>query len=281
MPALGLGVFRSEPEKTVAAVKSAINAGYRLIDTAAVYLNEEQVGEGIQSSDIAREDIFVTTKLWMSDYGYDQTLRAFDKSLRKLRMDVLDLYLLHWPVPSAFENTVNSYSAAMKLLADGRVRAIGVCNFSPRDLAKLIEQTGHIPAVNQLELHPFFSQRELRRAGVRQGIVTQAWSPIGGVNRYGMNAPKNAPDLLSHPTLVALAERYGKTTAQIVLRWHIELGNSPIPKSVRPGRILENIDIFDFTLTSDDMKAIDALDTGKRGGPDPEQVTPDTFPPLR
>jgi diketogulonate reductase-like aldo/keto reductase len=279
MPAVGLGVFHSEPEKTAAAVRVAIADGYRLIDTAALYMNEQQVSEGVRSSGISREEIFVTTKLWMTDYGYDQTFRAFDRSLRKLGFDFLDLYLVHWPVPSAFEITVDSYKAAMKLFAEGRVRAIGVCNFRPNDLEKLIEQTGHVPAVNQVELHPYFNQLELRRANEKRRIITQAWSPIGGINRYGAKAPKEGmQDLLLHPTVVLLAKRYDKTPAQIILRWHIELGTSPIPKSVRPERIAENIGIFDFALTSEEVQAINALDIGKRGGPDPEQVNPRTFP---
>ena len=280
MPAFGLGVFRSEPENTVAAVRSAVANGYRLIDTAAAYMNEQQVGEGIRSSEVSREDIFVTTKVWLTDYGYDQTLRAFDRSLRKLGLDVLDLYLLHWPVPSAFDATVNAYRAAMKLLAEGRVRAIGVCNFSSNHLDSLIEQTGHIPAVNQVELHPFFIQRELREANEKRGIITQAWSPIGGIKRDGekAKASKEVHDPLSHQTVVRLAKKYGKTPAQIILRWQIELGTSPIPKSVRPERIAENIDIFDFALASEDTLAISALDIGERGGPDPEQVSPQTFP---
>jgi len=238
MPALGLGVFRSEPEKTVPAVRSAVADGYRFIDTAAAYMNERQVGEGVRSSGISRGEIFVTTKLWISDYGYDQTFHAFDQSLRKLGLDFLDLYLLHWPVPSTFEATVDSYKAAMKLLADGRVRAIGVCNFRANDLDKLIEQTGHTPAVNQVELHPFFNQRELRKADEKRGIITQAWSPIGGVKRYGAKAStEGAQDPLLHPTIVLLAKKYGKTPAQIILRWQIELGTSPIPKSVRSERI--------------------------------------------
>jgi diketogulonate reductase-like aldo/keto reductase len=278
MPALGLGVFHSEPGKTVAAVRSAVADGYRLIDTAAAYMNEQQVGEGVCSSGISREKIFVTSKLWISDYGYEQTFHAFDRSLRKLGLDFLDLYLIHWPVPSAFEATVDSYKAAITLLAEGRVRAIGVCNFRTNDLDKLIEQTGHIPAVNQVELHPFFNQCELRKAGKERGIITQAWSPIGGVKRYGAKASKEgAQDPLSHPAVVLLAKKYGKTPAQIILRWQIELGTSPIPKSVRPERIAENIDIFDFALTSDEVQAINALDTGERGGPDPEQVNPQTF----
>ena len=278
MPAFGLGVFHSEPEETISAVSSAIAEGYRLIDTAAIYKNEQQVGEGIRSTDISREEIFVTTKLWMTDYGYDQTFRAFDLSLHKLGLDFLDLYLIHWPVPSDFGSTVNSYRAAMKLLADGRVRAIGVCNFSSNDLNKLIEQTDHTPAVNQVELHPFFSQRELRDANQRHGIVTQAWSPIGGVNRYGMKASREGVrDPLAHPTLTSLAKKYGKTPAQIVLRWQIELGTSPIPKSVRPERIAENIDVFDFSLAMQEVQAISALNTGERGGPDPDKVSPETF----
>jgi diketogulonate reductase-like aldo/keto reductase len=279
MPAVGLGVFHSEPKETVTAVSSAIAAGYRLIDTAAAYMNEQQVGEGIRAAGVAREALFVTTKVWMSDYGLDQTPRAFELSLRKLGLDFLDLYLIHWPVPSAFETTVAAYQAAIKLLADGRVRAIGVCNFDASDLNKLIEQTGHIPAVNQVELHPFFNQRALRAADDGLGIVTQAWSPIGGIKRYGeqAKASKEVHDPLSHPTVALLAKKYGKTPAQIILRWQIELGTSPIPKSVRPARIAENIDIFDFALTPDEVGAINALDTGKRGGPDPQLVTAQSF----
>jgi diketogulonate reductase-like aldo/keto reductase len=188
MPAFGLGVFRSKPEQTVAAVRSAVANGYRLIDTAAAYMNEQQVGEGIRLSGVPREDVFVTTKVWITDYGYDQTLRAFDRSLLKLGLDVLDLYLIHWPVPSAFDATIDAYRAALKLLEEGRVRAIGVCNFSSNHLNRLIEKTGHIPAVNQVELHPFFIQRELREANEKHGIITQAWSPIGGIKRDGEKA---------------------------------------------------------------------------------------------
>ena len=277
MPAVGLGVFQSEPRTTVAAVRTAIESGYRLIDTAAAYMNEQEVGDGIRASGIPREEIFITTKVWISDFGYDKTLHAFDRSLGKLGVDILDLYLIHWPVPSAFDKTVESYRAAMKILADGRVRAIGVSNFRPVDLDTLIARTGHIPAVNQIELHPFFNQHQLREADKKHGIVTQAWSPIGGVNRYGANAAKAAHDPLSHPTIVKLAKKYGKTPAQIILRWQVELGTSPIPKSVRPARIAENIDIFDFTPTPEDVEAITALDAGARGGPDPEQVNAHSF----
>ena len=278
MPAFGLGVYQSRPDETVEAVKVAITEGYGLIDTAAAYFNEEQVGEGIRQSGVDRSQIFVTTKLWMSDYGYEQTLHAFDRSMRKLGLDYLDLYLLHWPVPTNFEKTVASYKAAEKLLDDKRVRAIGVCNFSPEHLKNLIARTSVTPAVNQVELHPFFAQKELREADTKLGIITQAWSPIGGVKRYWVQNAETPQDPLAHPTVVRLAEKYGKTPAQIVLRWQIELGNSPIPKSVQPRRITENIDIFDFALTAEEVGAIDALDTGQRGGPCREQVNPQLFP---
>jgi diketogulonate reductase-like aldo/keto reductase len=277
MPALGLGVYQSPPEQTVTAVEAALSTGYRLIDTAAAYLNEREVGEGIRRSGIDRSEVFVTTKLWMSDYGCDRTLRAFGISQRKLGLDYVDLYLLHWPVPTDFETTVASYKAAEKLLVEGRVRAVGVSNFSPRDLDGLIARTTVVPAVNQVELHPFFTQRAVREADAAHGIVTQAWSPIGGVNRY---VPKDATAVknpLEHPTVVRVAAKYGKTPAQVVLRWHVEHGVSAIPKSVRPERIAGNFDIFDFSLTPDEVAAIDALDTGIRGGPDPEQVNPQMF----
>jgi diketogulonate reductase-like aldo/keto reductase len=277
LPALGLGVYQSGQDETVAAIKAAFDAGYRMIDTAAAYFNEEQVGQALRESDVPRDKVFVQTKLWMSDYGYDRTLHAFDRSLRKLGLDHLDLYLLHWPVPTDFETTVASYKAAEKLLAEGRVRAIGVCNFSPKHLDDLIARTEVVPAVNQVELHPFFIQKELRDAHARLGIVTQAWSPIGGVKRYWVQDPNAVQDPLVHPTVTGLAAKYGKTPAQVVLRWQIEHGNSAIPKSVRPERIAENIAIFDFALTKDEVAAIDALDINGRGGPDPELVKPQLF----
>ncbi|MFL6451138.1 MAG: aldo/keto reductase [Bryobacteraceae bacterium] len=278
MPAFGLGVYQSRPHATADAVKVAIADGYGLIDTAAAYLNEQQVGEGIRQSEVDRSQIFVATKLWLSDYGYDQTLHAFDRSMRKLHLDYLDLYLLHWPVPTDFENTVASYKAAEKLLADKRVRAIGVCNFTAKDLENLIARSSVTPAVNQVELHPFFAQKELREAHVRLGVVTQAWSPIGGVNRYWVRNGQAPKDPLAQFSVVRLGEKYGKTPAQIVLRWQIQLGNSVIPKSVHSRRIAENIDIFDFALTAEEMATINSLDTGKRGGPDPEEVNARLFP---
>lgn len=276
MPALGLGVFQSGPEETVGAVKTALADGYRMIDTAAAYMNEAQVGQGIRESDVPREDIFVQTKLWMSDYGYDQTLHAFERSMKKLGLETLDLYLLHWPVPKQFEQTVESWKAAVRLLRDGRVRAIGMCNSSPEDLKGLIEATGVTPAVNQVELHPYLAQPDLQKAHREMGIVTQAWSPIGGVKRYwGEGAVKDDP--LQDTVVTSLAEKYGKTPAQIVLRWQIELGHSIIPKSVHASRIHENGDVFDFELTGDEIAAINAIDRGERGGPNPAEVTPQMF----
>ncbi len=276
MPAFGLGVLgRETMELTAGAVEAAIANGYRFIDTAASYLNERQVGEGIVRSGIDRSEIFITTKLWLSEYGYESALRAFDSSLR--RLNYIDLYLLHWPVPSDFEATVASYRAAEKLLAEGRVRAIGVSNFSSTNLNTLMERSEVMPAVNQVELHPFFIQRELRDAHKRLGIVTQAWSPLGGSVRRAAD-PSKAGDPLEHPTVVALAAKYGKSPAQVVLRWHIDHGFSAIPKSFRPERIAENFDIFDFALTEEHIAAIDALDTGMRSGPDPEVVHATTFP---
>jgi diketogulonate reductase-like aldo/keto reductase len=279
IPALGLGVFLSTREETASAVEVAIASGYRLIDTAAAYMNERQVGEGIARSGVARSELVVQTKLWVTDYGYDRTLHAFDVSLRKLGLDYVDVYLLHWPVPTDFESTVASYRAAEKLLAERRVRAIGVCNFSPKHLESLMARTAIVPALNQVELHPLLIQRELRAFHARHGIVTQAWSPIGGASRRRRAAkPDAAADPLEHPVLAKLAAKYKKTPAQVVLRWHIEHGVSAIPKSVHRERIVQNIDIFDFRLTAEEVAAIDALDTGVRGGSDPERVDAKTFP---
>jgi diketogulonate reductase-like aldo/keto reductase len=275
MPNMGLGVFQSSPDDTVQAVTAALVTGYRLIDTAAAYGNEAQVGEGIRRSGIARDAIFVQTKLWMTDYGYDEALHAFDRSMGKLGLETLDLYLLHWPMTTKFERTLQAWRAAERLLAEGRTRAIGVSNFSPQDLDNLIARSEIVPAVNQVELHPYFAQRELQAAHQRLGIVTQAWSPIGGISRYGTTDALKNP--LIDPVVTDLASKYSKTPAQIVLRWHLEHGVSVVPKSVHVERIEENFAVFDFRLTSEEVSAIDLLDCGVRGGPPPETVDDQSF----
>ena len=275
LPALGLGVLQSEGGEATTAVSTALKAGYRLIDTAAAYFNEREVGQGIRDSGVDREEVFLTTKLWMTDYGFDSTLRAFDTSTGKLGVDYLDLYLLHWPWPANWERTVAAYKAAERLLADGRVRAIGVANFTPDHLRALVGETGVVPAVNQIELHPNFQQPEQVAVHRELGIVTQAWSPIGGV--YGWAGDNGAVPPLRNETIRTLAEAHGKTPAQVILRWHVQEGRSAIPKSVKPERIVENADVFDFELPAGDLRAIDALDTGRRGAVDPDVVTPEVI----
>jgi diketogulonate reductase-like aldo/keto reductase len=277
MPALGLGVFLAPPEQTADAVETAIQKGYRLIDTAAAYNNERQVGEGVRRSGIDRNELFVTTKLWVADYGREPTLRAFDASLRRLKCDYIDLYLLHWPVPKEFDATIASYKAAEQLLAHGRVRAIGVSNFQPQHLENLIRETDIVPAVNQVELHPYFTEASVRAANERRGIVTQSWAPIGGV--YDRNqAAGVSTKPLENPVILELAARYAQTPAQIILRWHLDHGFSAIPKSVTPSRIGENFDVFDFSLAPDELADIDALDTGVRAGSNPETFDKTSYP---
>jgi len=269
LPALGLGVFQSSPEDTVGAVEAAISSGYRLIDTAAAYFNEREVGEGIRRSGIDRAGVFIETKVWITDYGYDATLHAFDKSARKLGVEQLALLLLHQPLTTAFDRTLDAYRALETLLADGRVRAIGVSNFMPEQLERLLAETSVVPAVNQIEVHPYFQQTALQRLHAAHGIVTQAWSPIGGITSYG-GAERSAFD---DPTLLEIGRRHGRSATQVMLRWHLQAGRSAIPKSVRPARIAENFDVFDFELSGEQMAAIDALDTGVRGGPEPDSIT--------
>jgi diketogulonate reductase-like aldo/keto reductase len=279
IPALGLGVFQSPPEETVTAVETALGDGYRLIDTAAAYGNEREVVEGIRRSGVDRDEVFVATKLWISDYGYDAALVGFDASLRRLGVDHVDLYLLHQPVPTDFEATIGAYKAAEAVLAAGRARAIGVSNFSAEHLRRLIDRTDVVPAVNQVELHPYFTQPVLREVHAELGIVTQAWSPLGGVLVYVPGADESHGPL-TDPVITDLAAKYDKTPAQVVLRWHIEHGFCAIPKSVKAHRIAENFDVFDFALEADDVAAIDALDTGVRGGPDPERLNRETHPKV-
>lgn len=273
MPALGLGVFQSPPDQTAAAVESAISHGYRLIDTAAAYFNEAQVGEGLRRSGVSRAEVFLETKEWISDYGYEATLHAFEKSAAKLGVDRLDLLLLHQPLPGRFGLTLDAYRALEQLLADGNVRAIGVSNFMPDHLRRLLAGTSVMPAVNQIEVHPYFRQAELQRIHAEHGIVTQAWSPIGGITSYLGGSRTTFDD----PTLQDIARQHGKSPAQVMLRWHLQQGRSAIPKSTKPARIAENFDVFDFELSKAQLAAIDALDTGVRGGPDPDSITLETY----
>ncbi|HEX8430144.1 MAG TPA: aldo/keto reductase [Longimicrobium sp.] len=273
IPALGLGVFQSSPEDTVGAVEAALAGGYRLIDTAAAYFNEAAVGEGIRKSGIDRSEVFIETKVWISDYGYDATLHAFEKSTAKLGVEQLDLLLLHQPLTSAFDRTLDAYRALEKLLADGRVRAIGVSNFMPEHLNRLLGETSVVPAVNQIEVHPYFQQGELQRLHAEHGILTQAWSPIGGITSY-RDAERSAFD---DATLIEIGREHGKSPAQVMLRWHLRAGRSAIPKSVKPARIAENFDVFGFELSLEQIAAIDALETGVRGGPEPDSITLENY----
>ncbi len=274
MPALGFGVFQTPPEQTVASVVEALRVGYRLVDTAASYFNEREVGEAVRRSGLPRSEVFIETKLWISDYGYDEALHAFDKSAGKLGVDQIDLLLLHQPLPTAFDRTVGAYKALEKLLADGRVRAIGVSNFMPDMLANLLEQTNVVPAVNQVEVHPYFSQSDVQQANAEHGVLTQAWSPMGGITAYRGDSGRST---FNDPVIGEIATSHGKTAAQVMLRWHLQEGRSAIPKSVQPERIASNFDVFDFELTGDELATIDRLDTGVRGGPDPATVTLEAF----
>jgi 2,5-diketo-D-gluconate reductase A len=274
MPAIGLGVFQSSAEETATAVESALRTGYRHIDTAAAYMNERQVGEGIRASGVPRDEIFIETKVWISQYGYDETLHAFDVSTRKLGVETLDLLILHQPAPWQFETTLEAYRALETLLADGRVRAIGVSNFTEAHLERLAAGSTVVPAINQIELHPYFAQKENEAANTARGIVTQAWSPIGGITFYPGWSDGSGKNPLTDPVIAAIGAEYGKTNAQVMLRWHLQQGRSVIPKSVKPERIAENFGVFDFVLTDDQLAQIDALDLGVRGGPDPDAVRP-------
>jgi 2,5-diketo-D-gluconate reductase A len=258
IPQVGFGVFQVPPEETAQAVTLALQSGYRAIDTAAAYRNERAVGEAIRSSGLDRDEVFVTTKVWSDDHGAERTRAAFEASLERLGLDEVDLYLIHWPVP-ARGLYVETWRTLTELHADGRARSIGVSNFQPDHLRAIIEDSGVAPAVNQIELHPRLQQAQLRRVHAEHRIVTEAWSPLarGGV--------------LDDPVITRLAERHDRTPAQIVLRWHVQLGNVVIPKSVTPERIRANIDVFDFALDDDEVRSIEALDSGERTGPHPDR----------
>lgn len=274
LPAVGFGVFQTPPDETAAAVEAALRVGYRHIDTAAAYANERGVGDAIRGSGVDRGDVFVETKVWISDYGYDETLRAFDKSAGKLGVEWIDLLILHQALPGEFDRTLDAYRALETLRDDGKVRAIGVSNFMVDHLDRLFAETSAVPAVNQIEVHPYFQQRGVQAANATHGIVTQAWSPIGGITSYRGDSTRST---FNDPTLRDIAAAHDKSPAQVMLRWHVQQGRSAIPKSTNPTRIAENFDVFDFELTEPERAAIDALDTGIRGGPEPESITLETY----
>jgi diketogulonate reductase-like aldo/keto reductase len=264
LPALGLGVFQSPPEETTAAVEAALRTGYRLIDTAAAYGNEREVGDAVRASGLDRSEVFLETKIWISDYGYDETLHGFEKSAAKLGVEQIDLLILHQALPSAFDRTLEAYRALETLLADGKVRAIGVSNFMVDHLTRLLDHAQVVPAVNQIEVHPYFAQTEVQAFGAEHG----------GITFYREGEHTSA---LEDPVIVDIARAHGKSPAQVTLSWGLQQGRSVIPKSTKPARIAENIDVFDFELSTDEMAAIDGLDTGRRGGPDPEDITLEAF----
>ncbi len=258
IPQVGLGVWRTPDDVAAPVVRTALAAGYRHIDTAAIYGNEEGVGEGIRSSGVDRKEIFLTTKLWNDQQGFDSTLRAFDESLKRLGTDYVDLYLIHWPAPQR-GLYVDTWKAFVRLKAEGRARSIGVSNFYPEHLEMIIAETGEEPVINQIELHPDFQQNAARKAHAARRIVTESWSPLG------------QGTLLDNPTISAVAKKHGRTAAQTIIRWHIDNGLVVIPKSVTPSRIEENFQVFDFKLDDDDLTAIAALDRADaRIGPDPK-----------
>ena len=258
MPQLGFGVFQVSDDDTTAAVSLALAAGYRSIDTAAIYGNEAGTGRAIAESGIDREELFITSKLWVADLGYDATLAAFEASLEKLGLDYLDLYLIHWPAP-ATDLYLESWRALEQLLADGRVRAIGVSNFLPEHLQKVIDLGGTVPAVNQIELHPALQQRDIAAFNAAHGIATEAWSPLA------------QGAVLADPAVAEIAARHGVSPAQAILRWHLQQGRIIIPKSVTPERIRENLDVFGFDLTADELAVIDGLERDGRTGPHPAE----------
>ncbi|MFC4065277.1 aldo/keto reductase [Actinoplanes subglobosus] len=257
IPQIGFGVFQIPEAQTAAAVTTALEAGYRSIDTAAIYHNEAGVGAALKAAGVPRDELFITTKVWNTDQGYDETLRAFDASTARLGLDRLDLYLIHWPTPKRAKY-LDTWRALEKLLADGRVRAIGVSNFLPEQLHAVADLGGTVPAVNQIEVHPALQQRDAQEANAELGVITEAWSPLAQAG------------VLGDPAVLRIATAHDRTPAQVVLRWHVQQGRIVIPKSVTPSRIAENLRIFDFELTADELAAIDALESDGRTGPHPD-----------
>ena len=258
IPQVGYGVYKISDDDAQELVDTALQAGYRHIDTATLYENERAVGRAVRESGLDRADVFVTTKVWNDDQGYDQTLRAFEASARRLDLGYVDLYLIHWPVPSK-DLYVETWRALIHLQEQGAVRSIGVSNFNPTHLDRLIKDTGHTPVINQVELHPYLSQNQVRAANAQRGILTQAWSPLGRGN-----------GVLAEPAVLAIAQQLGRSPAQVVLRWHLERGTVIIPKSAHPQRIADNIALFDFDLTDAQSATLEALNSNSRTGADPD-----------
>ncbi len=255
---LGLGVFKMPPEVTTATVRSALDIGYRRIDTAALYQNEEEVGTAIRQSAVARNEIFVTTKIWNDRQGYEETLKAIDDSLKKLNVEYIDMLLIHWPCPTQ-DKYLETWRAFESAVQSGRVLGIGVSNFEPAHLNRLVAESETVPALNQVELHPSLQQHEVREANTHHGVATEAWSPLGR-GLYAESA-----------VIQAIAEKHAKTLAQVIIRWHLQIGNLVIPKTTHVDRLLENISVFDFDLDNDDMVAIAELENGHRIGPNPNE----------
>lgn len=256
IPQVGLGVWQASDDEARAAVRVALEEGYRHVDTASIYGNEKGVGEGLRDAGTPREQVFLTTKIWNADQGLEAATAALDASLERLSVDYVDLLLIHWPTPSQ-DRYVDTWRALINARRDGKARSIGVSNFNPDHLQRLIDETGVAPVLNQIELHPFMQQKALRQAHQSMGIATQSWSPLG------------QGSALTNPVILELAEKHGRTAAQVIIRWHLELGLIAIPKSITPSRIRENFDVFDFVLDTSDLAAIAVLDSGKRLGPDP------------
>ncbi|RKL68617.1 aldo/keto reductase [Salipaludibacillus neizhouensis] len=260
MPQLGFGVWQVDDEAATPAVEKAIEVGYRSIDTAMIYKNERGVGEAIRLANVPREELFITSKVWNGDQGYENTLKAFDESLERLGLEYLDLYLIHWPTPE-YDDYVDTYKAMEKLYKDGKVKAIGVCNFDIEHLQRLLDECDVTPAVNQVECHPYLAQNELKTFCKKHDIYLEAWSPLmqGG-------------EVLNHPIVQGIARDHDKTGAQVIIRWHLQNDSIVIPKSVTPSRIKENFDVFGFELSDDEMEIINNLDRGVRNGPNPSEM---------
>jgi len=260
MPQLGFGVWQVPDEQATVAVSKALEVGYRLIDTAMIYKNEAGVGRAIKQSQVPREELFITTKVWNGDHGYDNTLRAFDESLKRLDLDYIDLYLIHWPTPM-YDQYVETFKAMERIYREGRAKAIGVCNFHIEHLERLMAECEVVPVVNQVECHPYLTQKELKAFCARHNIFVESWSPL-----------EQGGEVLRDETIVRIAEAHGRTPAQVILRWHLQEGSIVIPKSVTPSRIEENFRVFDFSLADDEMEAINRLNKNRRRGSDPSHM---------